>query len=44
MNAKLYSANRKGRNRLGHPGVDGRIILKCAGVEWIHVAQDRHPW
>jgi hypothetical protein len=38
--------NLKGRNCVGNIVVDGRIILKlkdirCTGVDWIHVAQDR---
>lgn len=38
--------NLKGRNCVGNIVVGGRIILKlkeirCTGVDWIHVAQDR---
>jgi len=35
---------------LGDLGVDGRIVLKlileirCEGVDWIHLAQDRDQW
>jgi hypothetical protein len=37
-------------NHLGHPGVDGRIILKWifkksdGGMDWIELAQDRDRW
>jgi hypothetical protein len=37
----------EGKNRLGDPGVDGRIILRwifrkwCGGTDWIDLAQDR---
>jgi hypothetical protein len=40
---------RKG-NHLGHPGVDGRIILKWifkkrnGGMDWIELAQDMDRW
>jgi hypothetical protein len=39
------------RDRLGDPGVDGRIILKLIfrkwdveGMDWIKLAQDRDRW
>jgi hypothetical protein len=37
-------------DHLGHPGVDGRIILKWdfkkwdGGIDWIELAQDRERW
>jgi hypothetical protein len=35
-------------NHSEDPGVDGRIILEVEigweGVDWIHLAQDRHQW
>jgi hypothetical protein len=36
-------------DHLGHPGVDGRIILKPifkwdGGMNWIELAQDRDRW
>jgi hypothetical protein len=37
-------------DHLGHPGVDGRIILKWmfkkrdGGMDWIELAQDRDRW
>jgi hypothetical protein len=37
-------------DRLGDPGVDGRIILKWVfkqwdgGMDWIELAQDRDRW
>jgi hypothetical protein len=42
----------EGKNRLGDPGVDGRIIKKkmvlqkvgCGGMEWIELAQDSDKW
>jgi hypothetical protein len=40
----------EGRNHLGDPGVDGRIILKLifekwdGGVNWIDLAQDSDRW
>jgi hypothetical protein len=34
------------KDRLGDLGVDGKIILRirCKGVDWIHVAQDKIQW
>jgi hypothetical protein len=35
---------------LGHPGIDGRIILKWilkkwdGGMDWIELAQNRYRW
>jgi hypothetical protein len=39
----------EGRNHLGDPGVNGRIILNLQevrrlGMKWIELAQDRHRW
>jgi hypothetical protein len=40
----------EGRNHLGDPGVDGRIIIKWifktwdGGMDWIELAQDRDRW
>ena len=40
----------EGKNHLGDPGVDGRIILRWIfrkwyeGTEWIELAQDRDTW
>jgi hypothetical protein len=37
-------------DHFGHPGVDGRIILKWifkkwdGGMDWIELAQDRNRW
>jgi len=38
-----------GRNHLGDPGVDGRIIMDlqhvgCGGMDWIELATDRDRW
>jgi len=41
----------EGKNHLGDPGVDGRIILRwilrkwnVGGMDWIELAQDRNRW
>ena len=41
----------RSRAHLENPGVDGRIILRwifqevrCGGVNWIELAQDRDRW
>ena len=40
----------EGKRPLGRTGVDGRIILKriaevrCEGLEWIDLAQDKNSW
>jgi hypothetical protein len=40
--------NLRERDRLGDPGVDGRIILRWIfrkwGMNWIELAQDRDMW
>jgi len=43
--------NRRERDHLGDPGVDGRIILRwifrkweVGGMDWIELAQDRDRW
>jgi hypothetical protein len=45
---KLWSENLKGREHLGHTGVNGRIILKWISkkyrVDWIHLAEYRAQW
>jgi hypothetical protein len=47
---ELCWGNQRERDRLGVPGVDGRIILrwifrKRVGVmDWIELAQDRDRW
>jgi hypothetical protein len=37
-------AKPEGKNNLGDLTIDGRIILKWKGVDWIHVAHDRSQW
>jgi len=39
------------RDRMGEPGIDGRIILRwifrkwdVGGMDWIELAQDRGRW
>jgi len=41
----------EGKNHLGDPGVDGRIILRwiltkwnVGGIDWIDLVQDRDSW
>ena len=42
--------NLKGRDHLGDPDVDGKIILRwifrkwVGGMDWIELAQDRDRW
>jgi hypothetical protein len=47
---RILVGRSEGRNHLGDPGVDGRIILKwmfktwVGGMDWIELAQDRDRW
>ena len=34
----------EGKNRLGDPGEDGKIILRWVIRNWIQMAQDRDIW
>lgn len=48
INAKFYSEDPKGRDRLGCLSLDWRIILKCityivCHVYLIHLVEDRDP-
>jgi hypothetical protein len=36
--------NLRERHHWGDPGVDGRIILGCGGMDWIGLARDRDRW
>ena len=36
--------NLRERDHLGDPGVDGRIILRCGGIDLIGLTQDRDRW
>jgi hypothetical protein len=46
----FWMGNLRERNRLGDPGIDGRIIkmdlleVGCGGTDWIELAQDRDKW
>jgi hypothetical protein len=46
MCTAFLSENLKGRDNLGNPGVDGKIINKLKGIKWkcagwIHLSQDK---
>ena len=47
---RVLMGKSEGKNHLGDPGVDGRIILKWilrkwdVVVDWIELAQDRDRW
>ena len=47
----FWSGNRKERDYLGDPGIDGRVNIKmdlqevgCGGMDWIELAQHRDRW
>jgi len=48
---EFWWGNLRERDRLGDPGVDGRIILRwifrkwdVGGMDWIKLAQDTDSW
>ena len=51
MYKEFWWGNLRERDRLGDPGVDGRIILRwifrkwdVGGMDWIKLAQDTDSW
>jgi hypothetical protein len=41
---KMSIRNPKRKSPIKRTGRSGRIMLKCAGADWIHPVQDRDRW